>query len=241
MTRAFRTMLCIAVLACWNPAMAGEGATVRFASARTRQPMVETPLPEEPVEPELLPPSNDEENRGDADEILDEQVSPGTQSGSTQSGSTQNPFDYGTMYGSGLPASPYIAGLSYMKTPQPFRVPYTNRFYYPCPHFVRRCPYYPKGMYWGANWNRVLLPPNNLAHGAFRFNPYLSRLNAQKQGTYGHLHTHGHHHGHCPPVVIRSVSTDRSGTVEDVDEASAADEPTLAGRLAPDDLRPQRE
>jgi hypothetical protein len=194
MMRAFRLSLCIAFLGCSYPAIADEGGTVRFASAQTRQPIVETPLPEEP---ELLPPSNDDENRGEAEEVLDEKVSPGT-----PSGTTENPFDYGKMYGSGLPASPYIAGLSYMKTPQPFRVPYPNRFYYPCPHFVRRCPYYPKGYYWGAHWNRVLLPPNNLVHGAFRFNPYLSRLNAQKQATYGH------HHNHCQPVVIRSVSSD---------------------------------
>ncbi|HVC93868.1 MAG TPA: hypothetical protein VND64_09260 [Pirellulales bacterium] len=208
--RAFRTVLCIAVVGCGCAALAGEGAIVRFATARTRQPIVETPLPEET---ELVPPSNAKENRDDADDVPDEKVRPGT-----PSGAASNPFDYGTMTGTGLPAAPYKAGLSYMQTPQPFRVPYPNRFYYPCPHFVRRCPYFPKGVYWGANWNRVYLPPNNLIHGAFRFNPYLSNRIAQKQGNC-------HHHNHCPPVVDQAVPSNMKHASVEQPEKQAVERP----------------
>jgi len=229
MMRATRIAFCIAVLAYGYPLTAEDGATVRFATARTRQPIVEAPLP---METELVPPSNAKKNGDDAEEVLDERVGPGA-----RSETKKNPFDEGTMYGSGLPASPYIAGLSYMKTPQPFRVPYPNRFYYPCPHFVRLCPYYPKGLYWGANWNRVYLPPNNLVHGAFRFNPYLSSLKAQKHGS-GHHHHH-HNHNHCQPVMVRSVSSSSSsGAVEHIEEPAAAHVPPFARRLTPDNLRP---
>src|SRR5487761_1098755 len=51
-----------------------------------------------------------------------------------------------------LPYTPYPAGLSWVLTPQAFRVPIPNRIYYPPQHYVRRCPYYPRGYYWGANW-----------------------------------------------------------------------------------------
>jgi hypothetical protein len=79
------------------------------------------------------------------------------------------------LQGSGIPSSPYPAGLSYMMTPQPFRVPYPNRFSYPPAHYVRQCPYYAKGVYWGADWNKRLLGCNPwLVHGDQRFNPYLT-------------------------------------------------------------------
>jgi hypothetical protein len=84
------------------------------------------------------------------------------------------------LQGSGIPYSPYPAGLSYTLTPQPFRVPYPNRIYYPIPHYVRHCPYYPKGFYWGADWNRRLLGCNPwLIHGDKRFNPYLTQAKIQ--------------------------------------------------------------
>ncbi|HUY34360.1 MAG TPA: hypothetical protein VMV69_16560 [Pirellulales bacterium] len=179
--------------------MAGQG-TVRFAASRTRQPNTETPPPEEtelmppPEETELMPPLNPTENDDTPEGVPTEKVDP-----SEPSGTTVNPFDYGTRQGSNVPSSPYIAGLSYMMTPQPFRVPIPDRFYYPCPHFVRRCPYYPKGFYWGADWNRRFLPPNNLIHGNFRFNPYLSNHKAQKHGARG-----GHSGNRCPKVVAQA-------------------------------------
>ncbi len=77
--------------------------------------------------------------------------------------------------GKGIPASPYPAGLSYVMTPQPFRVPYPDRIYYPPKHYVHLCPYYPRGVYWGADWNKRLLGCNPwLIHGDKRFNPYLT-------------------------------------------------------------------
>ena len=193
--RFLQAALCVAVLTWGDSAFAGE-PTVRLASARTRQPNAEAPLLLDDEETELLPQSIGKDDGDEAERVPAEPVGPGA-----SAGTTNNPFDYGTMQGSGLPASPYIAGLSYMMTPQPFRVPIPDRFYYPCPHFVRRCPYYPKGVYWGANWNRRFLPPNNLFHGDFRFNPYLSRRKAQKHAAHGSKHGN-----HCVPVVSRSAS-----------------------------------
>jgi hypothetical protein len=80
------------------------------------------------------------------------------------------------LQGSGIPYSPYPAGLVYTMAPQPFRVPYPNRIYYPPSRYVRQCPYYPKGFYWGADWNHRLLACNPwLIHGDKRFNPYLTQ------------------------------------------------------------------
>jgi hypothetical protein len=189
--RAFRTALSIGVLTWGCSAMAADRPTVRLVASRMRQPIAEMP----PQEAELIPPSNAEEIDVGAEDVPAENVPAGE-----TSGAANNPFNYGTSQGSGLPASPYPAGLSYMMTPQPFRVPIPDRFYYPHPHYVRRCPYYPKGFYWGANWNRRYLPPNNLHRGAFRFNPYLSNRKAHKHGTGGHHHQHRP----CLPVVTQS-------------------------------------
>jgi hypothetical protein len=100
------------------------------------------------------------------------------------------------LQGSGIPSAPYPAGLSYMMTPQPFRVPYPNRIYYPPAHYVRQCPYFPKGFYWGADWNKHLLGCNPwLVHGDKRFNPYLTEakirhhsLDARAAGSAAHSH-----------------------------------------------------
>ena len=80
----------------------------------------------------------------------------------------------------GLPYTPYPAGLSWVLTPQPFRVPIPNRIYYPPQHYVRRCPYYPRGYYWGANWRfNVVGRGNLLFFGPYRYNPYLTAAKAQ--------------------------------------------------------------
>lgn len=103
------------------------------------------------------------------------------------------------LQGSGIPYSPYPAGLSYTLTPQPFRVPYLNRIYYPIPHYVRQCPYYPKGFYWGADWNRRLLGCNPwLIHGDKRFNPYLTQAKIQH-------HNGGSHRSAPPPPQLNLV------------------------------------
>jgi hypothetical protein len=99
--------------------------------------------------------------------------------------------------GSGIPSAPYPAGLSYMMTPQPFRVPYPDRIYYPPAHYVRQCPYYPKGFYWGADWNKHLLGRNPwLIHGSKRFNPYLTEAKIRHHSPAARAsgpaaHTHG--------------------------------------------------
>lgn len=78
-----------------------------------------------------------------------------------------------------LPYTPYPAGLSWMPTPQPFRVPFPDRIYYPPHTYVKRCPYYPRGYYWGANWNRRMLGGENLLFGSrFRYNPYWTAAKA---------------------------------------------------------------
>lgn len=97
------------------------------------------------------------------------QPAPGT-------GESDDPLKSETLLrGSGIPSSPYPAGLSYMMTPQPFRVPYPDRIYYPPRHYVHQCPYYPSGVYWGADWYKRILGHNPwLIHGCKRFNPYLT-------------------------------------------------------------------
>ncbi len=78
------------------------------------------------------------------------------------------------------PYTPYPAGLSWTPTPQPFRVPIPDRILYYPPHtYVRRCPYYPRGYYWGANWYRRMLGGENLLFGGkFRYNPYWTSAKA---------------------------------------------------------------
>jgi hypothetical protein len=162
-------LLCLALATLTASAVAADGL-VRFAASRARQPDAEMPVLKPPTEKSGLadPPAVGDK---DLEDVPVEQVlRPAASARET------DPFQYAATRGSGIPSSPYIAGLSYMMTPQPFRVPYPNRFYYPSPHFVHRCPYYPRGYYWGANWNVRFLPANNLIHGHFRFNPYLSRL-----------------------------------------------------------------
>lgn len=74
-----------------------------------------------------------------------------------------------------LPYTPYPAGLPWVMTPQPFRVPIPDRIYYPPHTYVRRCPYYPRGYYWGANWRfNVIGRGNLLFFGTYRYNPYLT-------------------------------------------------------------------
>ncbi|HVA46537.1 MAG TPA: hypothetical protein VNH11_09195 [Pirellulales bacterium] len=77
------------------------------------------------------------------------------------------------------PYTPYPAGLSWVLTPQSFRVRWMDRFYYPPSTYVRRCPYYPRGYYWGANWRfNVVGRGNLLFFGPFRYNPYLTAAKA---------------------------------------------------------------
>jgi hypothetical protein len=65
-------------------------------------------------------------------------------------------------------------------TPQAFRVPIPDRIYYPPQHYVRHCPYYPRGYYWGANWRfNVIGRCNLLFCGTYRYNPYLTAHKAQ--------------------------------------------------------------
>lgn len=78
-----------------------------------------------------------------------------------------------------LPYTPYPAGLSWLLTPQSFRVPIPDRIYYPPHTYVRRCPYYPRGYYWGANWRFNVIGRGNLLFcGTFRYNPYLTAAKA---------------------------------------------------------------
>jgi hypothetical protein len=93
---------------------------------------------------------------------------------------TENPGEQTAMSRVSMPFTPYPAGLSWTMTPQPFRVPIPDRFYYPPCSYVRRCPYYPRGYYWGANWNRHVIGPGNLLHcQLFRFNPYWTAAKAK--------------------------------------------------------------
>lgn len=156
--------------------------TRRVAARRTRQPVpvvqpvpdVQQPAAEEALPAETLPQGM--ETAASDDPLQSEQM----------------------LRGSGIPASPYPAGLSYMMTPQPFRVPYLNRVYYPPRHYVHLCPYYPTGTYLGADWYKRLLGHNPwLIHGCKRFNPYLT---AAKQRHYAKRHAgdHGAIPGHAP-------------------------------------------
>lgn len=91
-----------------------------------------------------------------------------------------NPAEQGAMNRVSMPYTPYPAGLSWVMTPQPFRVPFPDRLYYPPCSYVRRCPYFPRGYYWGANWNQHVIGPGNLlVGGMFRFNPYWTSAKAK--------------------------------------------------------------
>lgn len=154
------------------------------------------------------------------------------------------------LQGSGVPSSPYPAGLSYMMTPQPFRVPYPNRIYYPIPHYVRKCPYFSKGFYWGADWNRHLLGCNPwLIHGDKRFNPYLTEAKIAHQTGQSHHHHNSPHAGHapgecehCAPALAEKKSSRRvsSKTIEIVSDSpqstdeETTDESELAESTAPE-------
>lgn len=97
-----------------------------------------------------------------------------------------------------LPYTPYPAGLSWVLTPQSFRVPIPDRIYYPPHTYVRRCPYYPRGYYWGANWRfNVIGRGNLLFFGPFRFNPYLTAAKAEH-----HKKTHGQKRYAPPPGPV---------------------------------------
>jgi hypothetical protein len=78
-----------------------------------------------------------------------------------------------------LPYTPYPAGLPWVITPQSFRVRWINGLYYPPQTYVRRCPYYPRGYYWGADWQSKVIGPGNLLIGR-RYNPYLTAVKAQR-------------------------------------------------------------
>lgn len=98
-----------------------------------------------------------------------------------------------------LPYTPYPAGLSWVLTPQPFYVQIRHSgLYYPPHTYVRRCPYYPRGYYWGANWRFNVIGRGNLLFlGAHRFNPYLTAAKAEH-----HRKTRGHKRYAPPPGPI---------------------------------------
>ncbi|HEV3342346.1 MAG TPA: hypothetical protein VG125_18395 [Pirellulales bacterium] len=78
------------------------------------------------------------------------------------------------------PYTPYPAGLSWRPTPQAVRVPIPDRIYYPPAHYVRHCPYFPRGYYWGANWRFNVIGCDNLLFcGSYRYNPYLTAAKAR--------------------------------------------------------------
>lgn len=140
-----------------------------------------------------------------------------------------------------LPYTPYPAGLSWVLTPQPFRVPITNRIYYPPSHYVRRCPYYPRGYYWGANWRfNVVGCDNLLLFGTYRFNPYLTaakashdpKLRGQKRyapppGPVGQAMLLGS----SGPPAVHLPPTDANGQAESSHKIEAQ---VATVRLAPD-------
>jgi hypothetical protein len=128
-----------------------------------------------------------------------------------------------------LPFTPYPAGLSWVLTPQAFRVPIPNRIYYPPHTYVRRCPYYPRGYYWGANWRfNVVGQGNLLFFGPFRFNPYLTAAKAQRSDKY-----HGQKRYAPPPGPVgQAMLLGSSGP-----SAPVALPPTSAGEKR--DLAPQ--
>lgn len=98
-----------------------------------------------------------------------------------------------------LPYTPYPAGLSWVLTPQPFYVQIRHSgLYYPPHTYVRRCPYYPRGYYWGANWRFNVIGRGNLLFlGAHRFNPYLTAAKAEH-----HKKTRGQKRYAPPPGPI---------------------------------------
>lgn len=98
-----------------------------------------------------------------------------------------------------LPYSPYPAGLTWVLTPQPFYAQIRHHgLYYPPHTYVRRCPYYPRGYYWGANWRFNVIGRDNLLFlGAMRFNPYLTAKKAQH-----HKNTRGQKRYDPPPGPI---------------------------------------
>ena len=129
------------------------GILLFAASARARQYDVSPPAEEEGDE-SLSTPSPDGPQEGTSSTSDDNRVS--------------------------LPYTPYPAGLSWVMTPQSFRVPIPDRIYYPPHHYVRKCPYYPRGYYWGANWRfNVIGRGNLLCFGTYRYNPYLTAAIAQ--------------------------------------------------------------
>ncbi len=130
----------------------------------------------------------------------------------TETAASDDPLQSEQMLrGSGIPNSPYPAGLSYMMTPQAFRVPYPDRIYYPPRHYVHLCPYYPSGAYLGADWYKRLLGHNPwLIHGCKRFNPYLT---AAKQRHYAKRHADAQApmHGAAPCPDCESMETFAAG------------------------------
>ena len=119
--------------------------------------------------------------RGEEEPLFDpppiEQAEPVAAPAAEPSGSTDTTNTAATKVS--LPYTPYPAGLSWMPTPQPFRVPIPDRIYYPPHTYVKRCPYYPRGYYWGANWNRRMLGGENLLFGSrYRYNPYWTAAKA---------------------------------------------------------------
>ena len=136
--------------------------------------------------------------------------------------------------GSGIPSSPYPAGLAYTMTPQPFRVPFPDRIYYPPAHYVRLCPYFPKGVYWGADWNQRLLGRNPwLIHGNKRFNPYLTQAKIQHHAGKTRRSAPAPHFGpvpggavyHAPPLSEAKSSRRESKPVEIASAPAESSEP----------------
>ncbi|HVX60861.1 MAG TPA: hypothetical protein VHC19_09670 [Pirellulales bacterium] len=155
---------------------------------------------------------------------------------STETAPSEDPLQSEQMLrGSGIPSSPYPAGLSYMMTPQPFRVPYPDRIYYPPRHYVHLCPYYPSGAYLGADWYKRLLGHNPwLIHGCKRFNPYLT---AAKQRHFAKRHAGAQASMHgavpcpdCEPMETFAAGEPLAQTTAEAprrSEADAAETPPL--------------
>lgn len=147
------------------------------------------------------------------------------------------------LQGSGIPYSPYPAGLAYTMAPQPFRVPYPNRIYYPVSRYVRQCPYYPKGFYWGADWNHRLLGCNPwLIHGDKRFNPYLTQAKIQHRNGTPHrsaapapqlnLVPGEYIHETAPPMAATRSSRRTSKITEFTEVVAVAKEPNKDAKAA---------
>lgn len=105
----------------------------------------------------------------------------------------------GAEHKASLPYTPYPAGLAWVMTPQSFYAPFRHTgLYYPPHTYVRRCPYYPRGYYWGANWRfNVIGRGNLLLLGTRRFNPYLTTAKSEH-----HRHTRGQKRYAPPPGPI---------------------------------------